>query len=229
MTLQMMQQFGIPPTTQDEPTPTPSRLIAIPRGTYQARSYAIEPDASNASYFLAAAALIDGASLTIEGLGKASLQGDIAFAELLRQMGAALTFGPNAITITGTGHLTGLDLDMNHIPDMVQTLAVVALFAQGPTTMRNVANLRVKETDRLAALQTELTKLGAHVTTTHDSITIVPPHSPRGTSIATYDDHRMAMAFAIAGLKIPGIEIQNPQCTQKTYPDFFADLAHAVS
>ena len=119
---------------------------------------------------------------------------------------------------------------MNHIPDMVQTLAVVALFADGPTTIRNVWNLRVKETDRLAALENELKKLGAAVQTTRDSISITPP--PPGAlapaSIATYDDHRMAMSFAIAGLRINGIHIENPACTAKSYPEFFTDLHAAV-
>ena len=132
---------------------------------------------------------------------------------------------PTAIEVGGTGLLRGVSLDMNAIPDMVQTLAVLAVFAQGPTTVSNVGNLRLKETDRLAALQTELTKLGAKVSTTSDSIHIVPPAKPTPAVIATYDDHRMAMAFAVAGLRIKGIRIENPQCTSKTYPGYFKDLA----
>lgn len=221
MTLRMMGQFG----AGAEKTPGG---IAVPRGAYGARTYAIEPDASNASYFLAAAAVTKDASITIDGLGKGSLQGDVAFADVLHQMGAGLAFGRDFVTVTGTGELHGIDIDMNHIPDMVQTLAVVALFADGPTTVRNVYNLRIKETDRLAALENELRKLGATVTTTQDSITIVPPKTPTGASIATYDDHRMAMAFAVAGLRVPGVAIEEPGCTAKTYPGYFTDLAAAV-
>jgi 3-phosphoshikimate 1-carboxyvinyltransferase len=196
------------------------------------KTYAIEPDASNASYFLAAAALVHGSRITIAGLGKDSLQGDVAFADVLRQMGALVEWLPEGVTVSAPpeGVLKALDLDMNHIPDMVQTLAVVAMFAQGATTIRNVWNLRVKETDRLAALETELRRLGAAVETTQDSIRITPPPGGRLTpaSIATYDDHRMAMAFALAGLRSPGITIQNPACTAKTYPDFFTELAAAT-
>jgi len=233
MTLRMMQQFGVSVSVHDQCAPAggraeiPSRILQIPTASYKPRPYAIEPDASNASYFLAAAALCKGSSITLEGLGKNSLQGDIAFADVLHQMGANLLFGPDFVTISAPsdGQLRGLDLDMNHIPDMVQTLAIVALFAQGPTTARNVWNLRVKETDRLAALETELKKLGAIVSTTRDSITITPSQKPTPASIATYEDHRMAMAFAIAGLRIPGIIIQDPACTAKTYPAYFDDLA----
>jgi 3-phosphoshikimate 1-carboxyvinyltransferase len=238
MTLRMMEQFGIAAQVHDQCSPaggqsaTPSRILQIPTGQYKPRDYAIEPDASNASYFLAAAALCPGSSLTIEGLGKGSLQGDVAFADVLHQMGATLVFGRDFVTISAPsgGTLQGLDLDMNHIPDMVQTLAVVALFATGPTTIRNVANLRIKETDRLAALETELAKFGAKVATTAGSITIEPPETltPPPEGVATYDDHRMAMAFAIAGLRIPGVRIQDPQCTRKTYPEFFDDFRTAV-
>lgn len=233
MTLRMMEQFGLTVKVADSEglSGKPMREITVPAGqSARAQNYAIEPDASNASYFLAAAAVNPGSTITIEGLGIGSLQGDVAFADVLHQMGAGLTFGRDFITVTGNGDLQGIDLDMNAIPDMVQTLAVVALFAKGTTRIRNVANLRVKETDRLAALQAELTKLGARVETTQDSISITPPES--GTlnpaSIATYDDHRMAMSFAIAGLKSPGVTILDPGCTAKTYPEYFADLAKAV-
>jgi 3-phosphoshikimate 1-carboxyvinyltransferase len=200
-------------------------------------TYAIEPDASNASYFLAAAAIVPGSEITLEGLHKESLQGDVAFAEVLGKMGATVRYDAAGITVAapvGTpaspGKLRGIDLDMNDIPDMVQTLAVVALFADGPTMVRNVWNLRVKETDRLAALEAELRKLGAQVETTKDSIHITPPPGGHVTpaSIATYDDHRMAMAFAVAGLRAKGVRIQNPKCTAKTYPEFFEDLKAVV-
>ncbi len=235
MTLRMMEQFGVRAQIQDATGDAPSRSIHIPTATYQVpanATYAIEPDASNASYFLAAAAIVPGSSITIENLGKGSLQGDVAFADVLHRMGAGLAFGKDFITITAPpdNTLVGIDIDMNHIPDMVQTIAIVALFAEGTTTVRNVWNLRVKETDRLAALETELKKLGAAVHTGPDSISITPP--PHNTltpaSIATYDDHRMAMAFAIAGLRAKGIQIQDPQCTAKTYPHYFHDLRAAI-
>jgi 3-phosphoshikimate 1-carboxyvinyltransferase len=227
MTLRMMRQWGCTSVTAKDSSV--GRALTIAPAKYSPQTYAIEPDASNASYFLAAAALIKDSSITIAGLGKGSLQGDVAFADVLHQMGAGLAFGPDFVTITGTGELRGIEIDMNHIPDMVQTLAVVALFADGPTTVRNVWNLRVKETDRLAALETELRKLGAVVETGKDWIRIEPPKAMTPASIATYDDHRMAMAFSIAGLRSTGVRILDPGCTAKTYPDFFADLAAAVA
>jgi 3-phosphoshikimate 1-carboxyvinyltransferase len=227
MTIRMMEQFGVSvKIAQGQNT----RDILIPSGqSYAGRVYTIEPDASNASYFLAAAAICAGSQVTIEDLGSESLQGDVKVAEVLARMGAAVTIEPNRTTVQGTGQLHGIDVDMNHIPDMVQTIAVVALFAQGQTVIRNVWNLRVKETDRLAALETELRKLGATVSTTRDSITIDPPITPKAASIATYDDHRMAMAFGVAGLRIPGVIIEDPACTGKTYPEYFTDLKAAVA
>jgi 3-phosphoshikimate 1-carboxyvinyltransferase len=234
MTLRMMEQFGVGASVHDQCGQTISRAIQVNPGRYRPPAggqYAIEPDASNASYFMAAAALIPGSSVTIEGLGKQSLQGDVAFAEVLGTMGANVQWKPEGVTVTAPpdGRLSGVDLDMNHIPDMVQTLAVVALFAEGPTTVRNVWNLRVKETDRLAALENELRKLGATVETGRDWIKVnPPPDAAKGlspASIKTYDDHRMAMAFAIAGLRSPGVTIEDPGCTAKTFPEFFEDLS----
>src|SRR5205085_6133133 len=131
-----------------------------------------------------------------EGLGKRSLQGDVAFADVLHQMGADLVFGKDFITITGTARLEGIDTDLSSMPDTAQTLAVVALFAKGPTTIRGLHTLRVKETDRLAALQTELKKFGAEVEIEDDVLIIDPPEEPKRAEVATYDDHRMAMSFA---------------------------------
>ena len=244
MTLRMMEQFGVGGAgvqVHDQCVPAEghgggagaaSKVIQVAGGRYKAREYAIEPDASNASYFLAAGAICAGSSVTIEGLGKGSLQGDVAFADVLHAMGATLVFGKDFVTVAAPadGKLRGIELDMNHIPDMVQTLAVVALFAEGQTVVRNVWNLRVKETDRLAALETELKKLGAGVETGKDWISITPPlgNVLRPASIATYDDHRMAMAFAVAGLRAKGrgggMRIENPECVGKTYPEFFEDL-----
>jgi 3-phosphoshikimate 1-carboxyvinyltransferase len=242
MTLRMMEQFGVGAQIHDQCAKVASRTILIRPATYARPSghYAIEPDASNASYFLAAAALIPGSSITVANLGKNSLQGDVAFADVLARMGAAVDWKPEGVTISAPPAetlLRGIDLDMNHIPDMVQTLCIVACFAQGATTIRNVWNLRVKETDRLAALETELRKLGAAVETGKDWIRVTPPQTPATLPanaapplIATYDDHRMAMSFAIAGLRLPGgVIIQDPGCTAKTYPDFFQDLAAAVA
>ncbi len=221
MTLGLMHTFGI--TAQVDQAFT---TIALAPGKYRATDYAIEPDASNASYFLAAAAITPGSSCTIENLGKRSLQGDIGFADLLHQMGAGLTFGGDFITVIAPPQgqsLRAIDVDLNHMPDMAQTLAVTALFAPGTTTIRNVGNLRVKETDRLAALRNELTKLGALVEIEGDDISITPPADGviKPAAIDTYDDHRMAMSFAIAGLRTGGVVINDPSCVNKTFPDYF--------
>lgn len=224
MTLALMSKFGVDADVDDSFT-----SIRIEPGGYRAADYAIEPDASNASYFLAAAAVVPGSKCTIEGLGKGSLQGDVGFADVLHQMGADLSFGRDFITILSprNGVLRGIDVDLNHMPDMAQTLAVVALFAQGETAIRNVGNLRVKETDRVAAIQIELTKLGATVEVEGDDIFISPPSGGKikPAAIDTYNDHRMAMAFSIAGLRAPGVVINDPKCVEKTFPDYFEYLA----
>ena len=235
MTLRMMEQFGVKVSVHDQCGEQKSRAIQVPSGVYRVPAggvYAIEPDASNASYFLAAAAIVPGSAITIEGLGKGSWLGVVAFAEVLGRMGAVVTWGEKSVTVAAPvdGELVGVDLDMNDIPDMVQTLAVVALFAKGKTTVRNVWNLRVKETDRLAALETELRKLGAVVETGRDWIRSPPTGNVlTPASIATYDDHRMAMAFAVAGLRARGVRIEDPKCTGKTYPEYFEDLRAAVA
>ncbi len=204
--------------------------IRVEPGRYRAKDYTIEPDASSASYFLAAAAIVPGSKCTIQGLGKQSLQGDIAFADTLHEMGAGLTYGSDFITVIGPPEdkpLRGIDTDLSAIPDTAQTLAIAALFAQSPTTMRGIGTLRIKETDRVAALEAELTKLGANVTVDGDDMTIEPPPGNQltPTTIDTYDDHRMAMSFAIAGLRAPGITINDPDCVAKTFPDYFSYLA----
>ncbi len=197
---------------------------------YRGTAYAIEPDASNASYFLAAGAVVPGSKCTVKGLGRGSIQGDVGFADVLHQMGAGLVFGGDFITVMAPPDgkpLRGIDVDLNAIPDMVQTLAVVALFAQGPTTIHyNVGNMRIKETDRIAALYAELTKLGAAVEVGDGVLTIEPPADGviKPAAIDTYNDHRMAMSFAIAGLRAPGIVINDPACVEKTFPEFFEYL-----
>jgi 3-phosphoshikimate 1-carboxyvinyltransferase len=183
--------------------------------------YQIEPDASAASYFFGAGA-ITGGTLTVPDLPRNSLQGDVRFVGLLSQMGCEVQRDDNAITVTGRP-LHGIDADMNDISDTVMTLAAVACFAQGPTTIRNVAHIRHKETDRLAALATELRKVGADVVEFHDGLTITP-RPLHGAEIETYNDHRMAMSMALIGLKVPGIVIKNPGCVAKTYPGFWQDL-----
>ena len=203
-------------------------VVEDPRGSftvsptgYNAIELDIEPDASAASYFLAAAA-VTGGRVTVEGLGSGALQGDVAFVDCLARMGCTVEATPEGLCVTG-GDLVGIDVDMNTISDTAQTLAVVAAFATGPTRIRGIAHVRHKETDRVTAMVTELERLGLAVDQHDDGLTIHPgPLS--GGEIQTYDDHRMAMSFAVAGLASPGIVIADPDCTAKTYPGFFDDL-----
>ncbi len=190
---------------------------------YRAMSYSIEPDASGASYFLAAAA-VSGGRVRITGLGSESLQGDVAFVDVLRRMGCGVTCEREYIEVHGPDRLHGVDEDMRNIPDTVMTLAAIAPFADSPTTIRNVANIRIKETDRLHALSTELRKLGVHVEERADGLTVHPASTLHPAEIETYEDHRMAMSFAITGLCAPGIVIRDPACVAKTFPDFFDRL-----
>ena len=181
----------------------------------------MEPDASAASYFFAAAA-ITGGVVTVQGLNRDSLQGDVNFAKLLSQMGCDVQWGDSSITVCGKP-LHGIDVDMNEISDTAQTLAAVAPFASGPTRIRNVAHIRHKETDRIAAVAAELRRLSVSVDEHPDGLTI-HPGPIRPATIETYDDHRMAMSFALVGLQVPGVRIANPECVAKTYPRFFDDL-----
>lgn len=200
-----------------------STICVIPgRQVYQGQNYPIEPDASAASYFFAAAA-VTGGEVTVEGLSRESLQGDVAFCNCLANMGCEVRYGADSITVIGRP-MRGITVDMNAISDTVQTLGAVALFAEGPTTITGVAHIRHKETDRLAAPAAELRKLGADVELLEDGLRIVPGVL-RGAEIDTYDDHRMAMSMAVAGLVQPGVVIRDPGCTAKTYPGFFDDLA----
>lgn len=217
MTQRVMQAFG----AEVDATSDYSELRIANARRYHGRDYAIEPDASAASYFFAAAA-ITGGEVTVEGLSRASLQGDVAFVDCLAEMGAEVRFDNDSITVTGRP-LVGVDVDMNAISDTVPTLAVAALFAVGPTRIRNVGHIRHKETDRIAAVAAELRKLGAAVDESEEGLRI-SPGPLRAAAIDTYNDHRMAMSFAIAGLRVPGVVILDPGCTAKTYPDFFADL-----
>jgi 3-phosphoshikimate 1-carboxyvinyltransferase len=215
MTCRVCEAFGVS-------IETPSAgLYQIRPQRYRSREYAIEPDASAASYFFAAAAVTRG-EVTVPGLARGALQGDVAFAEVLGQMGCEINYGDDSITVRGRP-LRGVDVDMNAISDTAQTLAAVAPFADGTTRIRNVAHMRHKETDRLAALATELRRLGQVVTEYPDGLAITPVRV-RPAIIETYNDHRMAMSFAVTGLGAEGIAIANPGCTAKTYPRFFEDL-----
>jgi 3-phosphoshikimate 1-carboxyvinyltransferase len=192
---------------------------------YQSRQYAIEPDASGAGYFLAAAA-VAGGRVRVEGLGTGSVQGDVGFVDVLEQMGCRIGRGAAFLEVrrAPSAVLAGVDVDLGAMPDMAQTLAAVALFAKGPTTIRGVANLRVKETDRIAALATELTRLGAKVDVLDDGLRIHPPARIMPAGIQTYDDHRMAMSFAVVGLGAEGVTLRDVECVGKTFPDFFDRL-----
>ncbi len=186
---------------------------------YQARHYTVEPDASNASYFFAAAA-VTGGRVRVKHLTKQSCQGDILWLNVLEQMGCQINDSDDYTEVTGPKQLQGIDIDMNDISDLVQTLAAIAPFASSPITIRNVEHIRYKETDRIKAVVTELRRLGVKVEESADSLRIEPsPITP--TAIETYHDHRMAMAFAVTGLKVPGIVIKDPGCTAKTFPDYF--------
>lgn len=216
MTLAVMASFGVRIKVEE-----PCRFTAHVPQRYRAQPYAIEPDASAASYFFAAAAVTRG-EVTVEGLSRNSLQGDVAFCDCLSQMGCDVRYSADRITVVGKP-LGGIAVDMNAISDTVQTLGAVALFAEGPTTIRGVAHIRHKETDRIHALAVELRKLGAAVEEHSDGLTITPG-ALHGAEIDTYDDHRMAMSLALPGLVIPGVVIRDPGCTAKTYPRFFDDL-----
>jgi 3-phosphoshikimate 1-carboxyvinyltransferase len=216
MTLAVMASFGV--SVQSE---GPLRFTVPAPQRYQARSYAIEPDASAASYFFAAAAITRG-EVTIEGLSRRSLQGDVAFCDCLQQMGCEVRYAADRVTVAGRP-LRGIDADLGAISDTAPTLAAAALFADGPTTIRGVAHIRHKETDRIHALAVELRRLGADVEERSDGLKIAP-QPLHGAKVETYDDHRMAMSLALVGLVVPGLVIRNPQCVAKTYPQFFRDL-----
>jgi 3-phosphoshikimate 1-carboxyvinyltransferase len=216
MTLRVMRSFGV---AVDEADLT---RFCFPTGqAYRGTAYQIEPDASAASYFWAAAAITQG-KVRVEGLSRDALQGDVQFCQILAQMGCNLEHGAEGIAVEGRP-LRGVDVDMNAISDTVQTLAAVALFAEGATTIRGVAHIRHKETDRIVDLARELRKLGASVEEFPDGLRITPGEL-HPASIETYDDHRMAMSLALVGLRLPGVVILDPGCTSKTYPQFFDDL-----
>jgi 3-phosphoshikimate 1-carboxyvinyltransferase len=229
ITLNLMRRFGVEVARKGWSS------FEIPANAYSAPGeIRVEGDASSASYFLAAGAisgLSGGGPVRVEGVGRASIQGDVRFAEVLERMGAAISMGEDWIESAAgdearaRGKLKALDADLNHIPDAAMTAAVVALFAAGPSTLRNIASWRVKETDRIAAMATELRKLGAAVEEGADSLRVTPPAALKPATIDTYDDHRMAMSFSLAALGGIRVRINDPGCVGKTFPEYFEALA----
>lgn len=214
ITLELLDRFGVEVTHENY-----QRFNVEPQRFISPGTFLVEGDASSASYFLAAGA-IRGNGMTVHGIGARSIQGDVAFAHVLARMGARVEIDLDRITVR-PGELKGLDIDLNHIPDAAMTAAVLALFASGPTTIRNIANWRVKETDRLAAMATELRKFGAEVHEGADFIAITPPAHLRPATVATYGDHRMAMCFSLAALGGVAVTILDPACVTKTFPEYF--------
>ena len=215
ITLDTMAKFGVTVKNDNYQTFTISgdaKYIAPGK-------FMVEGDASSASYFLAAGA-IKGGTVRVTGIGQNSIQGDIRFADVLEAMGATVVWNDEYVEITGAP-LKGVNMDMNHIPDAAMTIATTALFAEGPTTMTNIYNWRVKETDRLAAMATELQKLGAKVEEGHDYIKVWPTDSLKHAEIDTYNDHRIAMCFSLVALSDTPVTINDPGCTRKTFPDYF--------
>jgi 3-phosphoshikimate 1-carboxyvinyltransferase len=215
ITLALMARFGVAVENKNYQS-------FVVKGNQQYQSpgdFLVEGDASSASYFLAAAA-IKGGTIKVTGIGKNAVQGDIHFADALEAMGATVDWGYDYISVT-RNQLKGIDRDYNAIPDAAMTIATTALFAEGPTAIRNVYNWRVKETDRLAAMATELRKVGAEVEEGKDYILITPPAQLKHASIATYNDHRMAMCFSLVALSDTAVTIEDPDCTRKTFPQYF--------
>ncbi len=214
ITLALMSRFGVTVDNQNY-----QKFAIAGRQQYVSPgNWLVEGDASSASYFLAAAAI--GGSVKVTGIGKHAVQGDIRFADALEAMGASVEWGDDYISVT-RNQLNGIDRDYNAIPDAAMTIATTALFAKGPTLIRNVYNWRVKETDRLHAMATELRKVGAEVEEGEDYLKVTPPAQIQHASIATYNDHRMAMCFSMLAFADCGVTIQDPDCTRKTFPQYF--------
>jgi len=221
LTIETMQAFGASVVREEE------HRFVVPGGQgYRGRAYTVEPDASAASYFFALAA-VTGGRVRVRNLGTRSAQGDTRFVDVLEQMGCHVIRTADTLTVEGPPRLSGVEVDMNGISDTVQTLAAIAPLASGPVVIRNVAHIRHKETDRLHALVTELRRLGVVVEEFSDGLAVYPSVIRPGI-VRTYDDHRMAMSFAILGCRVPGITIDNPSCVAKTFPDFFERLAAAL-
>jgi 3-phosphoshikimate 1-carboxyvinyltransferase len=213
ITLDIMQTFGV--TAENDNY----QKFSVQAGqVYKSQTYKVEGDWSSASYFLAAAA-VTGGDITLSGVNPDSVQGDAQFPAVLKKMGCVVKETADSLQLIGSS-LKGITINMNNMPDAVQTLAVIALFAKGETVIEGIGNLRIKETNRIEALANELGRLGAEVEAGEDFL-IIKPGEYQGAEIETYNDHRMAMSFAVAGLKIPGVKIKNPKCVEKSFPDFF--------
>jgi 3-phosphoshikimate 1-carboxyvinyltransferase len=219
MTLAVMRDFGVEVKRNDY------QSFSIPIANYQlpTTNYQIESDASAASYFFAAPAICGG-TVRVENISRQSIQGDIGFLDVLAKMGCAITETDNCLLVTAHFPLLGIEVDMRNIPDTAQTLAAIAPFASSPTRIRGIASARLKETDRVNATCTELTRLGVRVEEHEDGMTIYPCEKFTPATIHTYNDHRMAMAFSLIGLRVPGVTIENPACVSKTFPNFFEVL-----
>ncbi|MEE9260511.1 MAG: 3-phosphoshikimate 1-carboxyvinyltransferase [Candidatus Scalindua sediminis] len=217
MTIDVMSKFGVRVERDSY------KEFRIKSGqSYKGCEYMVEPDASSASYFFGAAA-ITGGRVRVEGLGENSLQGDASFVDILSKMGCVTRKAKDWLEVEG-GKLKGIDIDMIDTPDVVQTLVAVAVFAEGKTRIKNVKNLRYKETDRITALVNELKRIGVKVREYEDGLEIEPSSTLHSAEVSTYNDHRMAMSFALIGLRVRGIKIKNPECVHKTFPDFFERL-----
>jgi 3-phosphoshikimate 1-carboxyvinyltransferase len=218
MTIAVMQDFGVQVERQGY-----ERFVIKPSSFFPLPSYSIESDASAASYFFSAPAICGG-TVRVVNISRDSKQGDIAFLDMLQQMGCMINEDRNSIEVIGASLLKGIDVDMRDIPDTAQTLAAIAPFASSPTRIRGIASARLKETDRVHATCTELIRLGVRVEEHEDGMTIYPCDEIQPATIQTYNDHRMAMAFSLIGLRIEGITIENPACVSKTFPNYFEVL-----
>ncbi len=216
MTVAVMASFGVQVAVTD------GRVYEVPPGSYRAGDYRVEPDASAASYFFAAAA-VSGGRVAVDGLGTGSIQGDVGFVDVLAAMGASVTRSADRTQVAGTGALGGVDVSLTDISDTAPTLGAIAPLASGPVRARGIGFIRTKESDRIAAVVAELRRLGADAEEEADGY-VVRPSPVHGGVVQTYDDHRIAMAFSVLGLVVPGIAIAEPQCVAKTFPEFYDTL-----
>lgn len=225
ITRDVMRSFGVEVEKVEGEKDDGGTAYSVRPGVYRAREFRIEPDASGASYFFAAAALTGGRA-RVPGLGSGSTQGDLRFVEVLRGMGCEVEVGESGVEVRGPEKLRGVEVDMNDFSDTFITLAAIAPFAEGPTVIKNIEHTRHQETDRISAVATELSRLGVEVEEKRDGMRILPGRTlrPEGSLVETYDDHRIAMAFALIGLRVPGIRIKDPACVSKTMPDYFERL-----